>query len=201
MRALLPDKNMKATILFFTLPCLLGAACSGNSQTGTEHDPATIGIIGGADTATGIFITDGNARADGDSLVFQTLQCRLWYTDKLPDGYKDSLISMWTERPVYRKEVNDISVFVANPTDRPISYGREWLLYRWDGKAWTNAEWKISDFSWQDDLFGTGQAPLLHCFRFPVGKYYRLTKGKYRISKRFYTDGKTITLEAPFEVE
>lgn len=201
MRALLPDKNMKATILLFALPCLLGAACSGNSQTGTERDPATIGIIGGADTATGIFITDGNAQTDGDSLVFQTLQCRLWYTDKLPDGYKDSLISMWTERPVYRKEVNDISVFVANPTDRPISYGREWLLYRWDGKAWTSAEWKISDFSWEDDLFGTGQAPLLHCFRFPVGKYYRLAKGKYRISKRFYTNGKTITLEAPFEVE
>lgn len=201
MRALLPDKDMKAEILLFALPYLLGTGCSGNSQTGTERDPATIGIIGGADTATEIFITDGNARADGDSLVYETPECRLWYTDKLPDGYKDTLISMWTEQPVYRKEVNDISVFVANPTDRPISYGRKWLLYRWDGKAWTIAEWKISGSSWEDDLFGTGRAPLLHCFRFPVGKYYRLTKGKYRISKSFYTGGKLITLNAPFEIK
>ena len=29
------------------------------------------------------------------------------------------------------------------------------------------------------------EAPLLYCFRFPIGEYYHLPKGKYRISKSF----------------
>lgn len=42
---------------------------------------------------------------------------------------------------------------------------------------------------------------LLHCFRFPVGSYYHLPKGKYRVSKSFYARKEEMELSAEFEIK
>jgi len=39
-----------------------------------------------------------------------------------------------------------------------------------------------------------------YCFRFPVGEYYHLPKGKYRLAKRFMANGKILTLTADFSI-
>ena len=54
--------------------------------------------------------------------------------------------------------------------------------------------------SWTDDAFGIDKAPLFYCFRFPVGEYYHLPKGKYRLAKRFRANGKNLTLTADFSI-
>lgn len=42
---------------------------------------------------------------------------------------------------------------------------------------------------------------LLHCFRFPVGSYYHLPKGKYRVCKSFYARKEEMELSAEFEIK
>ena len=52
------------------------------------------------------------------------------------------------------------------------------------------------------DVFCKKEAPLLYCFRFPIGEYYHLPKGKYRISKSFLLKEKDeINLYAEFEIK
>ena len=60
---------------------------------------------------------------------------------------------------------------------------------------------KVSCMIWPDDEFIMHKGMLLHCFRFPVGKYYHLPKGKYRISKPFGLAGKSIELNTEFEIK
>ena len=59
----------------------------------------------------------------------------------------------------------------------------------------------VADHSWMDDSWEINEAPLLYCFRFPVGEYYRLSEGKYRISKSFRCGGRNVELEAEFEIK
>ena len=69
----------------------------------------------------------------------------------------------------------------------------------------TKKEWGIAktkgDRSWFDDGFNKQKAPLLYCFRFPVGRYYYLPKGKYRICKSFSAKREYIELSAEFEIK
>ena len=57
------------------------------------------------------------------------------------------------------------------------------------------------DIVWSDDGFETPKAPLLYCFRFPVGWYYYLPKEKYRICKSFHAKRENIELSAEFEIK
>lgn len=189
---------MKTIILFAMLSSAVCLSCTNKRQQfQPEATPdKELAIIGGKDTVTSIEI----AMVDKDTIVYDTPECYLWYVEDLPDEYKDKPVSMWTEHPIYWENVYAINVFVANPTSVSLMYGRGWILEQWNGKEWVMAKTK-GDISWFDDGFNKQKAPLLYCFRFPVGWYYHLPKGKYRIKKSFNAQRKEIKLNAEFEIK
>ena len=189
---------MKTIILFAMLSSVVCLSCTNKRQQFQPEATADkeLAIIGGGDTATSIQVVS----ADKDTIIYDTPECCLWYVKDLPDEYKDKPISMWTERPVYWENVQVVNVFVANPTSVSLMYGRGWDLEQWNGEKWVRAKMK-GDIVWFDDGFNKQKAPLLYCFRFPVGRYYHLSKGKYRICKSFFAKRDNITLNAEFEIK
>lgn len=189
---------MKTIILFAMLSSAVCLSCTNKRQQfQPEATPdKELAIIGGKDTVTSIEI----AMVDKDTIVYDTPECYLWYVEDLPDEYKGKPVSMWTEHPIYWENVYAINVFVANPASVSLMYGRGWILEQWNGKEWVMAKTK-GDISWFDDGFNKQKAPLLYCFRFPVGRYYHLPKGKYRIKKSFNAQRKEIKLNAEFEIK
>ena len=188
---------MKTIILFAVLSSIVCLSCTHKRQQKSEATPnKESAIIGGSDTVTSIQVSS----TDENVVAYDTPECDLWYVEDLPDEYKDKPVSMWTERPVYWENVYAINVFVANPTSTSLMYGRDWVVEQWDGKEWVMAKMK-SDISWFDDGFDKQKAPLLYCFHFPVGRYYHLPKGKYRICKSFFAKRKEIELNAEFEIK
>lgn len=182
---------MKVLYLLSAIICL--TTCSGRQATDNHA------IIGSADTATTITATDGNPEHDPN--IHEIPQCRLWYTAVLPTQLDTDTVHMSTDQLIYSEDTDTINVLVANPTTTPLAFGRSWFLHCWDGTRWSVPERRITGFSWEDDLFSTGTAPALLCFRIEIGKYYRLTKGKYRLTKKFYQNGKEITLSADFNIK
>lgn len=181
---------------------LSGAVCLSCTNKRQQFQPEATpdkesAIIGGSDTVTSIQVVS----ADKDTVIYyDTPECYLWYVEDLPDKYKDKPVSMWTERPVYGENVQVINVFVANPTSISLMYGRAWVVEQWNGEKWVMAKTK-SDIVWYDDGFKIQKAPLLYCFRFPVGRYYHLSKGKYRICKSFHAKRENMELSAEFEIK
>lgn len=175
---------------------LSSVVCMSCTHKRQQSQPEELAIIGGSDTVTNIQI----ATADKDTIIYDTPECCLGYVKDLPDEYKDKPVSMWTERSVYWENVHFINVFVSNPTSTSLMYGRDWYVEQWNGKEWVMAKTK-GDIVWFDDGFNKQKAPLLYCFRFPVDRYYHLSKGKYRISKSFYAKREKIELYAEFEVK
>lgn len=197
---------MKFAIQFFLLPCLLLCGSCSNKQKKLQPEATNdrkVAIIGIADSSTNIMVADKNELADRDTIIYEISDCYLWYTKKLPDEYKDQNPQMWTERTTYWEDVQAINVFVANPTNSWWMFGRRWDLNVWNGKDWVFPKNK-RDLFWLDDGFAISQSPLLYCFCFPVGEYYQLPKGKYRLSKGFSMNNgndKYIDLHAEFEIK
>lgn len=166
---------MKSIMIVLTIMlCIAVVSCTNNQKQQNT-------IIGGADSTTEIII---NGKSSKNTVSYELQDCLLWYTKQLPEEYKDRKASMWTEYENYGKDVKAINVFVANPTDAWWLFGRSWYLEVWNGKKWSSPKSK-RDLIWFDDGFAIEKAPLLYCFRFPVGRYYDLPKGKYRIKKGF----------------
>ena len=142
----------------------------------------TIGIIGGSDTVTSIIISDHASRHDKDTIIYELPQCQLWYTKPLSENYKGKEIQMWTEHKVYWENVQVINVFVANPTDIPLGFGRPILVDQWKDNKWCLPERKDTtcDLAWQDDAFMIEKAPLLYCFRCELDEFL-MPKGKYKV--------------------
>lgn len=189
---------MRTIILFAILSSAVCLSCTHKRQ---QFQPEVtpdkeLAIIGCSDTITSIQVTS----RDKDTIIYDTPECCLWYVEDLPNKYKDKPVSMWTERPVYWENVQAITVFVANPTSTSLMYGRGWIVEQWNGKEWGMAKTK-GDRSWFNDGFNKPKAPLLYCFRFPVGRYYHLSKGKYRICKLFQAKRENIELSAEFEIK
>lgn len=180
---------------------LLATSCTNKQKRFPPETTQDIqqAIIGGADMITNIVIAERNNAPDYDTIIYELPQCHLWYTQPLPEKYKDEGIRMWPEYKRYWKDVQAINVFVANPADIPLDFGRHWHVYAWNGEKWISPEWKISMLVWEDDLFIGDKGMLLYCFRFPVGEYYYLPEGKYRIVKTFRQKEKNIELAAEFE--
>ena len=163
---------MKSIILFITLSSAICISCSNKRQqlqpeATPDKEPA---ITGGNNTATNIRISSQDTLPDKDTIVYDIPECCLWYAKFLPDEYKDKPVSMWAEHAVYWENVHAVNIFVSNPTNAQLSFGRYWDIDVWN-------------------------------FRFPVGKYYHLPKGKYRISKPFGLAGKSIELNTEFEIK
>lgn len=193
---------MKFAIHFFLLLCLILCGSCSNKQKKFQPEATNdheVAIIGSADGPTEIVIGEDSYKQDRDTVIYEIPQCRLWYTKGLSEADKGKEIRMWTERKEYWKDVQVINVFVANPTDVWWNFGRDWSLSVWNGTDWVTPAFKQS-LSWTDDAFGIDKAPLFYCFRFPVGEYYHLPKGKYRLAKRFRANGKNLTLTADFSI-
>lgn len=136
-----------------------------------------------------------------DSIRYIIPECFLLNVQDLLEEREDTSVVMWTELPVYGTDVQGINVFVENPTTTSLTYGRDWHLYRWNGKEWVMPKVKGPDIAWFSDGFNNRKAPLRYCFCFPIGRYYHLSKGKYRIQKSFYADRREIALNAEFEIK
>lgn len=186
---------MKSSILIIVLVYIVSGCTNKERQQRT--------IIGGADSITEITIAEDNSKQDRDTVIYEIPQCELWYTKELSEADKGKEICMWTECKEYWEDVRVINVFVSNSTNNILSFGRSWALLVWNGKEWVIPQVKNIDLSWQDDLFISNNAPLLYCFRFPVGEYYHLPKGKYCILKTFwqYGNGNKVDLKAEFEIK
>lgn len=161
-------------IILIIVLCIFVVSCTNNQKQQNT-------IIGGADGTTEIVIDGKDCK---DTVTYRLQDCLLWYIKQLPEEYKDKKACMWTEYEDYQENVQFINVFVANPTDDWWLFGRSWYLEVWNGEKWVFPKSK-GDLIWFDDGFAIEKAPLLYCFRFPVGRYYHLPKGKYRIKKGF----------------
>lgn len=179
---------------------ILGMLCNCLILGCTNKQERRNTIIGGADGTAEIVIAEKSGKQDRDTVTYEIPQCRLWYTEELPEAGNDKEIRMRTERESYWEDVQVIDVFVTNPTDIPINFGRRWHIYVWNGEEWVYPELKVSHLMWEDDLFVQHRGMLLYCFRFPVGEYYHLPKGKYRLVKTFWANKKEITLVADFDI-
>ena len=188
------------------IPLLLGfisTSCINERQQHSKMVPEeTIGIIGGSDTVTSIIISDHASRHDKDTIIYELPQCQLWYTKPLSENYKGKEIQMWTEHKVYWENVQVINVFVANPTDIPLGFGRPILVDQWKDNKWCLPERKDTtcDLAWQDDAFMIEKAPLLYCFRCELDEFL-MPKGKYKVSKLFFSGTKKIEVNTNFEIK
>lgn len=186
--------------LILPLCLLLSISCS-NRQKKFQPEvtvATSVAIIGGTDAKTEIAISDERSK---DTVNYELPECYLWYTCELP--YKNNDFRMWTEQTSYCENIQAINIFVANTTDAWWLFGRSWQLDVWNGKEWTPAKAK-GDLCWFDDGFAIEKAPLLYCFHFPIGKYYQLSKGKYRFGKGFSMNKgkeKETVLYAEFEIK
>ena len=184
-------------ILYSFIICTLVINCTANKGEKGNN------VIGNVEDTTDILICDTSqaANAESDTVIYELPQCQLLYSKELPDKYGEKPISMWTEYKDYCENVPFIHVFVTNPTDVPLDFGRKWNLHVWNGEKFEAPKQKPYLIIWEDDLFLSSKAPLLYRFRFPVGEYYYLPKGKYRIAKIFNQKGKKIELHADFEIK
>ncbi len=195
---------MKTTFLFSVIVCLcLFTGCLHKRQPlPSQATPGgEVALIGGADGSTSIIVSDESSPSDSDTIIYQSPQFQLWYTEALAEEYKDKGIRMWTEYANYWENLQTITVFVANPTDTPFQFGREFEL-RWlkDGK-WIFPQQRDTShvIVWKRDGLISKKAPLLYCFRYSLGDFYMLP-GKYRLLKSFWQGRKEIKLAADFHI-
>lgn len=157
-------RTKKITILLSVLACLIGGCANRQNNHDKQGESENL-RIGGADSTTQLSVTD-NLEMDSDTLIYELPQCQLWKTEELLAEYKGKPIEMWTEYKTYREDVAVINVFVTNPTDIPLDFGRRWNLYVWKDEKYDTPELKVPYLMWEEDLFISKEAPLLYCFRF-----------------------------------
>lgn len=96
-------------------------------------------------------------------------------------------------------ESEEVFAIVLNPQKLPLSYGRRWILERWENNQWVRL-WTKKPTGFFDDEIIPITPPIYYCFSFPI-KYYKTTPGKYRISISLWNDMEKINLNAEFEIE
>lgn len=99
----------------------------------------------------------------------------------------------------YTTESKEVFAIVLNPQNLPISYGRHWILEKWENNQWSILEMK-EPTAFMDDEIIPITPPIYYCFSFPI-KYYKTTPGKYRVSKYFWNNNEKINLNAEFEIK
>lgn len=99
----------------------------------------------------------------------------------------------------YTTESEEVFAIVLNPQKLPLSYGRRWILERWENNQWVRLWTKKPTVFFDDEIIPI-TPPIYYCFSFPI-KYYKTTPGKYRISTSMWNDLEKINLNAEFEIE
>lgn len=99
----------------------------------------------------------------------------------------------------YTIESKEVFAIVLNPQKLPISYGRSWILEKWENNQWVRL-WMKEPTLFMDDEMIPITPPIYYCFSFPI-KYYKITPGKYRISISLWNDREEIKLNAEFKIK
>ncbi len=131
---------------------ILLAACV-NKPGQPVQEATSTAVIGGADSMTSIVVADTCASFQ-DTVTYELRQCQLWYTKDLPEAYNGET-RLWTEYEVYTENVPVINVFVSNPTDIPLEFGRDMRFYLWKNYKWCPPEQKDTSYTivWNSDAF------------------------------------------------
>lgn len=131
---------------------------------------------------------------------YELVDCRLVYTKALSKDYSGTEVTMKTEYKSYPPDIWYLSIYVYNPTDTALEFGRSWLIETWNGNKWGSPKMKKELFLFSDGFF-IQKTHIVYCFKYPIGEYYILPKGKYRIIKTFHQDTEEIQLNAEFEIK
>lgn len=119
--------------------------------------------------------------------------------EKLPETFIGMTVQMKTEKKVYPINLQFITIIVDNPTNAPLSFGRSWEIQIWDNKKWTTPEMK-KVLCWTDEALAARETFIRYYLTFPIGEFYRLKIGKYRILKTFFQDSNMLNLMSEFEI-
>ena len=198
---------MKVTVVGM-LCCLLSLACTDKQKTFLpEAVPASaIAVIGGSEQDTTALTVEGNKAIapqiqDRDTVIYEMPSYYLWYRKDLPKSYRKQEHQFRTERKVYWQDVKVINVFLANYTDVPLEFNGDWELQQWNGQDWEQPQLKHLPDTAETEWINDEQAHRLYCFRIPVGDFYYLPKGRYRINKLVAPHNQhVICLSAQFEI-
>ena len=120
--------------------------------------------------------------------------CNLCSTDTLGKTVRMNML-----HGHYTTESEEVFAIVLNPQKLPLSYGRRWILERWENNQWVRLWTKKPTVFFDDEIIPI-TPPIYYCFSFPI-KYYKTTPGKYRISTSMWNDLEKINLNAEFEIE
>lgn len=112
----------------------------------------------------------------------------------------DMEVQMKTEKKVYSTEIQHLTVIVDNPTDMPLLLGRNWKIEVQNQGNWIMADMK-KELCWNDDGLMENETYIRYYFKYPIGEFYELKKGKYRIRKTFSQNNEILDLEAEFEIK
>lgn len=99
----------------------------------------------------------------------------------------------------YTIKTDEVFTIVLNSQRLLLSYGSYWTLEKWENNCWTTPELK-DKYGFLSDSIQDIIPQIYYCFRFPI-KYYKITPGRYRISKSLWNDSKEIKLSAEFEIK
>lgn len=124
----------------------------------------------------------------------------IFYTKDLAASSLDSLVTMKTEQKSYSSDSYYLTLLVFNPTDTPLDIGRDWRIQTWNGTEWVFAKQKYNLMCF-DDALASQKTHVCYAFKFPMGAYFHLPKGKYRILKNFRQDGRLLELSADFNIK
>lgn len=119
--------------------------------------------------------------------------------EKLPENFIGMTVQMKTEKKVYLTNLQFITIIVDNPTDIPLSFGRSWEIQIWDNNKWTTPEIK-KVLCWTDEALATQETFIRYYLTFPIGEFYKLKIGKYRILKTFYQNSDVVNLMSEFDI-
>lgn len=176
---------MKTALLSLVLACIVCLSCTDKGrlpQSGKRGNVPSDSLAGRYDVS------------------YELPECELWYTSPLSD--REGGCRLWTEHKVYPENVRAINVFVANPTDIPLSFGRATSILHWRNGQWIPPEQKDKTYigAVPDDAFVIQKAPLLYCFHCRLDDYH-IPPGKYCVQKSFSRGNETFCLTDTFEVK
>ena len=107
-------------------------------------------------------------------------------------------IAMKVVQGDYTSESREIFAVILNPENLRLSYGRDWSLEKWENGQWIRPRRKVNILFFDDEII-LPESDFL-CFSFPI-EYYKITPGKYRISKSLWNEREEIKLAAEFEIQ
>lgn len=114
-------------------------------------------------------------------------------------GYNlGSTIKMIITHGNYTVASPEVYAIVLNPEHLPLTYGRRWSLEKWENNKWITPKMK-KQISFFDDEMTLPTSDFFY-FSFPI-KSYKITHGRYRISKSFNNAGQQIDLKAEFDID